>query len=76
MMCIIRDGDGEKVSDNGNKRKKKILKDFVEESAVKLTKIQPKTLNPEWNQTFKLYVLPHPSLFLNTSILCTKVCLR
>ena len=54
MMCLIKEGEGEKVSDNGNKRKKKVLRSFVNESDVKLTKIKMRTLNPEWNQHFKL----------------------
>ena len=54
MLCVIKDGQGDKVSDNGNKIKKKLLRQFVDEKDVKLTKIVMKTLNPEWNQHFKL----------------------
>ena len=56
MLCVIQDGQGDKVSDNGNKIKKRLLRQFVEEKDVKLTKIMMKTLNPEWNQQFKLWV--------------------
>ena len=54
MLCIIKDGEGDKVSDNGNKIKKQVLRHIRDESDVKMTKIQMKTLNPEWNQPFKL----------------------
>jgi len=54
MLCIVKDGEGDKVSDNGNKIKKRVLRQFVEESDVKMTKIKMRTLNPEWNQHFKL----------------------
>ena len=54
MLCVIQAGQGDKVSDNGNKIKKRLLRQFVEEKDVKLTKIMMKTLNPEWNQNFKL----------------------
>ena len=54
MLSIIKDGEADKISDNGNKIKKKVLRQFREEDQVKMTKIQMKTLNPEWNQPFKL----------------------
>lgn len=56
MMCLINNGEGDKISDNGNKRKKKLLRQFKNENDVKLTKIKLKTLNPEWNQHFKFVV--------------------
>uniref|UniRef100_A0A7M5UIZ8 C2 domain-containing protein n=1 Tax=Clytia hemisphaerica TaxID=252671 RepID=A0A7M5UIZ8_9CNID len=56
MLCIIKDGEGDKVSDNGNKIKKQVLRHLREENDVKMTKIQMKTLNPEWNQPFKFNV--------------------
>ena len=54
MLSLINIGEGVKVSDNGNKRKKKVLRQFKGEGDIKMTKIKLNTLNPEWNQRFKL----------------------
>lgn len=54
MMSLIEEGEGAKMSDNGNKVKKKALRNFRTEDEVELTKIKLRTLNPEWKESFKL----------------------
>ena len=54
MLSIIDDEEGNKLSKDKKRVKKRVLRDLREEGFVNLTKIKFNTLNPVWNESFKL----------------------
>ena len=54
MLCLINSGEIE----HGGK-KKKLLRDFRKGEEISITKVMKKTLNPVWNQSYKLYTVCH-----------------
>ena len=56
MLGILKDTQGRKVSKDGKKVKKIVLTELQDEERVQMTKVKDDTLNPVWNEQFKLYV--------------------
>ena len=54
MLGVLKDTQGRKISKDGKKTKKLVLRDIQDEHNVQLTKIKDRTLNPVWNEQFSL----------------------
>ena len=54
MLSLIYEGERMAISDKTKQRRKSTIRQFKRENEVKVTKIELRTLEPEWNQRFKL----------------------
>lgn len=65
LLTILEDEEESRTRQSRAKPCKSVVKDAASQDKIFQTDVKKQTLNPIWNQTFILWVLPFTSMFLN-----------